>query len=337
MNPAARPDEEQIQRALASRLGEGGAPATLSGWQRAFGGNARQAFAFNVDWADGRSMPCILLSQVAAKHVDSDTAAEFAVLRALTGSDVRAPAALLLDADGAITGSPAIVLERIPGKAGAVDFLKETDLDRARALSTDLARATAELHRFDWRGRGLAHDPGDPVRAQILSWHDAFRANRLEPHPVLDWLFGWLLDHAPAPTRLSLIHGDLRVGNFLYEADRLTALLDWEMAHIGDPAEDIGWIYRQLWSPDKFLPLDDFLAIHARHAGFAIPRRTVVYYRIFSEAKFAAISVAAAHHFATGATLNLRHIDRAAKIPECLRLALGWIAGEDWGQQDAAA
>ncbi len=337
MSPTARPDEAQVQHALAVRLGDGGVPVQLSGWQRAFGGNARQAFAFDANWADGRTVPCILLSQVAAKHVESDTADEFAVLRALSGSDVRAPAALLLDADGAITGSPAIVLQRMPGKAGAVDFLEEPDLARGRALSADLACAAAELHRFDWRGHGLEHEGVDPVRAQITTWRDGFRTNRLEPHPVLEWLFGWLLDHAPRPSRLALVHGDLRVGNFLYEADRITALLDWEMAHIGDPAEDIGWIYRQLWSPGKFLALNDFLALHAQHSGFSIPRRTVIFYRIFSEAKFAAISIAAAHQFASGGTANLRHIDRAAKIPQCLRLALGWIADEDWDARDAAA
>lgn len=337
MNAGTTMDDARVQAALAARLGKPGAPVELSGWQRAFGGNARQAFAFDATWPDGRTLPCILLSQVAGKHVDSDTAAEFAALRALNGSDVRSPAALLLDADGAVTGSPAIVLERMTGKASAVDFLGEANPLRGRALSEDLARATADLHRFDWQAGGLVAGADDPIDAQIATWQSNFRKDRLEPHPVLDWLFGWLRAYAPRPVRLSLVHGDLRPGNFLYEADRLTALLDWEMAHVGDPAEDIGWIYRKLWSPERFLPLDDFLKIHASQAGFAIPRRSVIYYRIFSEAKFAAISTAAAHHFATGGTNNLRHIDRAAKIPECLRLALGWIAAEDWDAQDATA
>jgi aminoglycoside phosphotransferase (APT) family kinase protein len=337
MSVTSLPDEALIRHALAARLGDGGVPVELTGWQRAFGGNARQAFAFDAVWPQGRTVPCIVLSQVAGKHVDSDTAAEYAVLRALNGTDVRSPDALLLDAAGEITGSPLIVLERMPGKASAVDFLAESDMARGQALTADLARATAELHRFDVTGADLAFDATDPVGAQVAAWHESFRENRLEPHPVLDWLFGWLRDNTPRPLRLSLVHGDLRAGNFLYEGDRVTALLDWEMAHVGDPAEDIGWIYRRLWSPEKFLSLDEFLAIHADHAGFAIPRRSVLYYRIFSEAKFAAISVAAAHHFATGGTSNLRHIDRAAKIPECLRLALGWIASENWEAQDATA
>lgn len=336
MKAMSSSDDARMQAALAALLGAAGEDVQISGWSRVFGGNARRAFAFDATWAGGRKLPCILLSQVAAKHVESDTAAEYGVLRALNGSGVRAPEAVALDAQGAITGSPAIILERVEGEASAVDFLKQPDHAISRALSEDLARATADLHRFDWRAGGLASG-ADPVAAQIDSWEDNFKRHRLEPHPVLAWLFGWLRTHAPAPVRLSLVHGDLRPGNFLYQGSRLTSLLDWEMAHIGDPAEDIGWIYRALWSPERFLPLDEFLAIHAERAGFAIPRRTVTFYRIFSEVKFAAISIAAAHSFASGGTSNLRHIDRAAKIPECLRLSLAWIASEEWEPHDAAA
>ncbi|CAM4190620.1 Phosphotransferase family protein [Novosphingobium lubricantis] len=335
MSVGHSPDDAVMQAALARRLAEGGGAVTISGWQRAFGGNARRAYAFDACWPDGTVRPCILLSQVSGKHVESDTAAEYAVLSALNGSGVRSPAALLLDAEGAITGAPAIVLERMVGQASVTDFLA-ADAHRGRAISADLAVATAQLHCFDHGAAGLGGAPDDPVAFQIAYWEQSFRKHRLEPHPVLSWLFGWLRRHAPVPVRQSLVHGDLRPGNFLYEGDRVTALLDWEMAHVGDPAEDVAWIYRQMWSPQRFLPLDDFLAIHAQHAGFAIPRQSVVFYRIFSEAKFAAISLAAAHLFANGKTLNLRHIDRAAKVPACLKLAMAWIAAENWELRNAA-
>lgn len=334
---AADPTEAQMQARLANLLGEPGADVQISGWGRVFGGNARRAYAFNAQWSDGRSLPCIMLSQVAATHVASDIAAEYGVLRALNGSSVRAPEALAFDPGGSVTGSPAIILARIEGAASAVDFLKQPDQAAARTLTRHLAHVIADLHRFDWRGAGL--DPGstDPVQAQIDHWEQEFRQHRLEPHPVLAWLFRWLRNHAPEPTRLALVHGDLRPGNFLYRGGEVTALLDWEMAHIGDPAEDIGWIFRALWSPERFVPIDQFLEVYSAQADFEIPRRTIAYYRIFNEVKFATISIAAAHSFASGGTSNLRHIDRAAKIPECLRLAQEWIASGDWELRDAAA
>jgi len=334
MTQPASPEELAIQAGVAALLG---GAVQIAGWKRVFGGNARHAYAFDATWPDGHSVPCMMLRQIAAKHVDSDTAAEYAVLRAMNGANVRAPAAIALDADGSVTGAPSIVLQRIEGEAGAVPFLKQPDFAVGRALTEDLARATADLHRYDWKAGGLDAGETDPVLAQIAYWDSNFRKSRLEPHPVLAWLFAWLRRHAPQPERLALVHGDLRPGNFLYQGDQVTALLDWEMAHVGDPAEDVAWIYRALWSPERFAPIEQFLDAHAQQAGFAIPRRSVTFYRIFSEAKFASISLAASHSFASGGTSNLRHIDRAAKVPGCLRLALAWIASEDWGARDAAA
>lgn len=320
-----------MQAALADLLAATCGRVTIAGLVPVFGGNARKAYAFEAVSESGHAQPCILLSQVAAKHVESDPAAEFAVLESLNGAGVRAPRALAFDAVGRITGAPAIVLERVAGEASAVDFLALPDA-AGRALSEDFARATGELHRF------VPSCPsGDPVAAQIAEWDAQFRRHRLEPHPVLAWLFDWLRANAPAPQRLCLVHGDLRPGNFLYQDGKVSALLDWEMAHVGDPAEDVAWAYRALWSPARFLPIEAFTVLHAQQAGFTLSPRNLAFYRIFSEAKFAAISLAAAHAFASGGTSNLRHIDRAAKVPECLRLALDWIAIEQRESRDAAA
>lgn len=327
---AAGPQAEMqavLVRLLSASLG----PVTVTEPVPVFGGNARKAWAFDCLAADTPPLPCILLSQAAAKHVESDAEAEFRVLEALHGSGVPAPRALAFDADGLVTGAPAIVLERIEGSASAVDLLA-MPLPESRAIGEDFARAAGMLHRFV-----PMPVSGDPVAIQIEHWRSQFLTKRIEPHPVLVWLFDWLAANAPEPQRPCMVHGDLRPGNFLYQGGKVTALLDWEMAHIGDPAEDIAWAYRVLWSPERFLPLDDFLAIHADHAGFAVSRRNLAFYRIFSEAKFAAISLSAAHAFASGGTANLRHIDRAAKVPECLRLALGWIAEYEAEAHDAAA
>jgi len=300
-----------------------------------FGGNARLAWAFDAHTASGGEHACILLAQVAGKHVESDTAEEYAVLRAMNGHGVCAPAALGLDTTGEVAGGPALVLARMSGEASAVDFLKLAP-EVGFAATSELARETAKLHAFDWQGAGLKAAP-NPVLHEIEQWESRFLSHRLEPLPALAALFRWLKANVPVPARLSLIHGDLRPGNFLFEGAKITGLLDWEMAHIGDPAEDIAWIYRALWSPEKFLSFDGFAAQHAQLSGIATPRRNLTYYRIFSEVKFATISVSAAASYAAGATENLRHIDRAAKIPEAVRLCHQWIDSEKWEGADAAA
>ncbi len=314
---------------LADRLAAFMGGVTISDLKPVSGGNARRAWSFDARFPDGRTQACILLAQVAGKHVESDTAQEFRILRALTGQRLSAPAALALDADGALTGGPALVLERVNGQASAVSFLQLDTVTGAKA-TTALATAISGIHAFDWAAAGLA--PRSPLD-EILLWESRYLANRLEPLPALASLFRWLKAHVPTPTRLSLVHGDLRPGNFLFEGGHLHALLDWEMAHIGDPAEDIAWVYRALWSPEKFLGIDEFSRIH----GMAIMQQHILYYRIFSEVKFATLSLSAANAFACGYTGNLRHIDRAAKIPECVRLCFNWIDSQSWESRHAAA
>ena len=318
-------DQELAER-LAALLGGG---VTIADLRLVSGGNARRAWSFDVVSTDRPVQPCILLAQVAGKHVESDTAEEYRILRAMSGHGLCAPAALALDASGAVAGGPALVLERIGGQASVVEFLK-LDTDTGRTTTAALATAIAGVHAFDWAAAGLtARSSLD----EILLWESRFLVHRLEPLPALAQLFRWLKAHLPAPTRLSLIHGDLRPGNFLFEGGKLNALLDWEMAHIGDPAEDIAWVYRALWSPERFMSLDEFAQAH----GLGIPRRNILFYRIFSEVKFAAISVCAAASFARGDTGNLRHIDRAAKIPECMRLCFDLIDSQSWEAPSAAA
>ena len=293
------------------------------------GGNARRAWSFDAVSRDGAVQPCILLAQVAGKHVESDTAEEFRILRAMTGHNLCAPAALALDTDGAVAGGPALVLERIDGQASTLEFLN-LDQQTGRAATAALAKAIAGVHAFDWPATGLtARSPLD----EVLLWESRFLAHRLEPLPALAHLFGWLKTHLPAPSRLSLIHGDLRPGNFLFEGGNINALLDWEMAHVGDPAEDIAWAYRTLWSPEHFMGIDEFAQAH----GLGVPHQNILFYRIFSEVKFATISVSAAASFARGDTGNLRHIDRAAKVPECVRLCFDWIDSESWEATRVAA
>lgn len=319
-------NDPEFSDRLAALMSDG---AVIADLKLISGGNARRAWSFDALAGDGKVQPCILLAQVAGKHVDSDTAEEYRVLRAMNGHGLCVPSALALDADGAVAGGPALVLERMNGEVSAVEFLK-LDEQTGRNAVAALAGVTAEIHAFDWMAAGLtSRCPLD----EILLWESRFLAHRLEPLPALAYLFRWLKAQLPAPSRLSLVHGDLRPGNFLFEGVRVNALLDWEMAHVGDPAEDIAWVYRALWSPEQFMGIEQFAEIH----GLGVPFRNILFYRIFSEVKFATISVCAAASFARGDTGNLRHIDRAAKIPECVRLCFDWIDSESWEANDVAA
>lgn len=291
------------------------------------GGNARRAWSFELSWErehKRETLRCILLSQAPGRHVDSDPGAEFAVLKSLEGHGICAPGVIAVDKAGNITGAPSIIMKMIEGDADPIKFLKNSSVETCRALTADLARKAADLHAFDWRGAGLSAVDNPPYQ-QITEWENIFLENRQEPLPVFCYLFDWLKNNVPEPARLSLVHGDLRVGNFLYLDEQITAILDWEMAHIGDPAEDIAWIYRDLWSPARYLSLDTFLETYTERHGIDPGYKNIVFYRAFGEIKHAIISLTASAAVMNGESNNLRHADRASMAPRCVERCLAFV------------
>lgn len=287
-----------------------------------FGGNARRAWSATASWQDprgDRSESLILLVRRAGSQVQTDPRCELAVLDGLAEQGVRAPRVWGHDLDGHLLGDPAVLLQRLPGGADPVAYLRaEPDVGRARTL--DLARAAAELHAVDPATHRLA-----PVEPQLVMWHRQFLAARLEPLPALGWVFDWLADHQTDPARPVLVHGDFRPGNVLYSDDRITGVLDWEMAHVGHPAEDLAWAYRALWSPERFVPLEEFVAAYTAAGGAEIDVDTLRWHRVFAEAKFATISLLAARSVVDGTSDSLRLIDRATTVVPAVRRCLGWI------------
>jgi aminoglycoside phosphotransferase (APT) family kinase protein len=326
--PAA-PAASDLAAGIATLLGQRLPPGTriaVSPPERAFGGNARQAWTCTASWEDGsgrHAEELILLVRAAGSQVRTDPAREFAALNGLAGAGVRAPRIWGHDPDGRLFGGAAVLLERLPGRTDAVEYLR-ADPEVGRARTLDLARALAELHATPVP----ALDEGQPQVAglQLAQWHQQFEEARREPYPTLSWLFGWLADHPVEPARPVLVHGDFRPGNVLFHGDRIVGILDWEMAHVGDPGEDLAWAYRALWSPERFVALDEFVAVYEAAGGVHLPADALRWHRVFGEVKFAVISLRASRSFANGASGNLRLIDRARTVIPALRRGLGWVA-----------
>jgi aminoglycoside phosphotransferase (APT) family kinase protein len=314
LDPAAVADG--IMRLLA-----GAEEVTLSQPEQVFGGNARLAWSCEASWVEGgarRTESLILLVRGVGSQVTTDPAWEVAVLERVVPQGVRAPRVWAHDLGGELLGGPAVLLELLPGRADPVAWLKgDPEVGRARTL--DLARALAELHRADPSGLPAS----EPL---VELWRNRFLASRLEPLPALSWLFDWLTDHETEPERAAVVHGDFRPGNVLYEDDRITALLDWELAHLGDPVEDLAWAYRAFWSPERFVPLPEFVGTYEAAAGVTVAAKRLLWHRVFCEVKFATISLQAARSVVDGRSRNLRLIDRARTVAPALAQSLDWIA-----------
>jgi aminoglycoside phosphotransferase (APT) family kinase protein len=318
----------RLEAFIAKRNPGNGLPR-IEGLTPVSGGNARRAWAFDVAFGDKPAMPCIMLMQAGAGQLESDFGAEFRVLEALNDTAVPSPRALWLDEDGGGLGAPTVIMERVPGVTDILALRAAEPAERNRAVTLAFAAAAAKLHAVDVRGLEFLGLPTrqNSAAIQVSFWETQFLKQRMEPHPSIAFAFSWLKVNAPVAERISLVHGDFRLGNFLYEGDEVTALLDWEMAHLGDPVEDLAWAYRVLWTPEMHVPIEAFVQHYTASGGIEVKPETLLFYRLFSEIKHAVISLTAARSFADGRTRNLRLADRMTLALPCVQQFYDWLPG----------
>jgi aminoglycoside phosphotransferase (APT) family kinase protein len=176
------------------------------------------------------------------------------------------------------------------------------------ALQRSLAAIVARLHNVPPLTE-LAENPmfdaglweksaSECTRAYIATWHRQFMAARHSPAPALQGLFHWLLENIPqSDAAATLIHGDIGFHNLLFHEGRMSAVLDWEFGHVGDPAEDLGYI-RSVMGSSLDWPL--FLEAYAG-VGRPVPsQERIRFFEIWSHARNAAASVMLTDHFEAG-------------------------------------
>ncbi len=168
---------------------------------------------------------------------------------------------------------------------GIAEFRHLTDRTAQQAIAVDLMDTLARLHRIDTAG--LHFDGGgqgvriaDHVRAELNIWQ-AMYAETGRADLLIDLALSWLSAHIPDPDGpVVLAHGDAGPGNFLFADGRMTALIDWELAHLGDPMEDLAWFSMRC----VMEPVPDFgacLQAYERAAGAPIDRARILYHRVF--------------------------------------------------------
>ena len=180
-----------------------------------------------------------------------DVLREHRLLAALADAPVRTPPVVLACDDEDVIGAPFYVMELIEGDVitTAVPDAIDTPSERRR-IGEELVDALAELHAVDWQACGLEGygKPTGYLERQLRRFGGLWEHNRTRELPVLDRVTEWLAAEVPDadPTHpASIVHGDYRLGNTMFGRGapaRLVAIFDWELATIGDPLADLGYL-----------------------------------------------------------------------------------------------
>ncbi len=283
----------------------------LDGLTRSAGGLSRENWSLDASWtdADGQhSHPLMLMRDAAGTLLATERPREFAILKALEGSGVPAPLVHWMDPDGRFLGAPSVVMERMPGACDYMILNGTRPLPERLRLAHGFLDLLVKIHAVDWQTRGLGDrlgvPEGSPATIELRHWEAEYRRVQLEPHPEFDYILIWLRNHAPEAEGIVLVHGDFKPGNALVEGQRITAKLDWETAHLGDPLEDLGWITNPVRRREHQIAgqweREQIVAAYRQQTGRTVREADLNWWNIFSCWKLAVIQLTAVSEFVAG-------------------------------------
>jgi aminoglycoside phosphotransferase (APT) family kinase protein len=229
-----------------------GPPGEISNLTRLTGGATRVTWSFDALVGD-RLQPLILQQCPPRQSTDGDPVERMA--RVIGGMD----AALMQDAEQAGVPAPHVrlflqdddglepgfITDRIEGETIGGRIVRSETLAAAReSMARQCGEILARIHRMDASRHSFLIE--HTAAQQVSTYRDIW--DRFDhPHPAMDLGFRWAAEHLPAAAPLCLVHGDFRNGNFVVGPNGIRAVLDWELAHRGDPMEDLGWLCMRTW------------------------------------------------------------------------------------------
>jgi aminoglycoside phosphotransferase (APT) family kinase protein len=256
-------DAGRLAELLTSRLRSlWGADVQITGIRRVPGGASREGWAAEARAGDGAEHRLILLRDPPGPAPRRDPAVEAAALVAARAAGVPAPR--LHDRGEEPPGRAYLLTERLDGETIPRRLLRDDAYAAVRpALARRLGQVLARIHAVDPRAV-----PGLP-RVDALGQATGLYREFGEPRPALEIGLRWLAGHRPPARPDALVHGDFRTGNLVVGRDGLRGVLDWELAHRGDPMQDLGWLCTKAWRFGSASPAGGFGSRADLMSGYA--------------------------------------------------------------------
>ena len=312
---APHPLEPRLASYIAGKMPE--ADVAVSNLERVAGGASRETYRFVLHWTEGggaHHRKMILRRDPPASLIDTERRVEFEAYRAFRNSSVPVPEMLWLEESSRALDHPFFIAEEIAGHqaspqvlfSGVFDAVLGKVATRKWTILGEIAKADPRVLKLN---RVMPIPALDACWSRELDhWEALIDKDAVEPLPITRAAIRWLRANPPPPAqKLSVVHGDFRTGNFLYDAEgEIHGVLDWEMAHLGDPLEDLGWSLQPVWSFGRpglaggLVAQDEAIAIWERASGLTADRDALHWWTLFNCVKGQGIWVGSAAAFATG-------------------------------------
>jgi len=305
------PDQDRLAAAVGCHLDRA---ARVEQLRRMSGGASRETWSFDAVADDGARWELVLRRDPSGYLGWSERALEFDLLRFAHDGGVAVPRVwfLLEDADDLGSG---FVMERVEGETIARKILRDAEYAPARPrLARQCGKQAARIHALN--PASLPQLPIEAAEGQLARYRE-FLDSFGEPHPAFELGLRWLGEHVPpAPKGPGLVHGDFRLGNLVVGPDGLLAVLDWELAHLGDPVEDLGWLCVKSWRfgvnehrVGGFGDTDELLAGYRAAGGGDVDPEALAWWERFGTLKWGVICQVQAFTHLNGA---VRSVELAA-------------------------
>jgi aminoglycoside phosphotransferase (APT) family kinase protein len=285
----------------------GAAAVRVQGLRKLPGGSSRQTWSLDAIYTEAGAevrLPLVLRRDPGSSTLNTQRQEEFRVQQAAYAEGVPVPRPYWLAADAAELGAPSYLMARVDGETLPRRLLRDDAYKTARSVMTaQLGEILAGIHRIDVARHALDFLPAppageSPALAELDRYEQIFRGVAPEPHPAFELAFRWLRRRLPSGGPRTLVHGDYRIGNVIFGAEGVRSILDWELVHIGDPAEDLGWFCVRAWrfgSDDKpaggIGTREELIVAYQRAGGAGVDLDRVRFWEVFGNLKWAIICI----------------------------------------------
>ncbi len=288
---------------IAARLGDVLSEPLAGPIRRLSGGASRETYALATA---SRGELVVQLERHGA--LEGDPPPQAALFASAAEAGVPVPRVVAHGSEDPVLGKSWTVVEAIAGTTDPKEILGGDRVADAPALIQSIAAALAAVHRMPV-DPALARSVEDPL-APLRRLHDRLG----EPHPTFELAFRALEGSRPESGRRTLVHGDFRIGNLMVGPSGVTGVLDWELAHLGDPVEDLGWLCVRAWRfgrPDRVAAglgtREELLGAYERHTGIGVDQRALRWWELAGTLRWGVICVMQAFKHLSGDAQSVEH------------------------------